>query len=235
MLRDSIDEKLREGITRIDGRRYMEAPKQRYGVEVLLLNSSLGFLSVEALRAAGAVFASREQKPCPAFHVTALETTGSQAAIAQLVPKENYEAIVEDYACADTRGMQWHSFAPAGERTPVSERTVPIGERKDGDVVPENVVNKVKSRLSTLAKDPRQLRPPVEDGMSRLALAKLIQAPIGPSGPELPQPERDDHLNARADIVVCQLIDSGGLGEGILPILSYCHEALMKPNGKVSV
>lgn len=214
---------------------------------MLLLNTSLGYLSIEALRTAAVTFASRKQKPCPTFHVTAVEALMSQSAIARSLPRENYKLIFEDFLNpVDSVGRKWKSFGTVD--SPPVEQKVEIcneegttktwdskvwGNKKQGKGISEDVLSKIRTRLSTLTKDPRQLRPSTEDGISRMALARLIQAPMGPNGPQLPLAQSDDYLNDKVDIVVNRMIDTGLLGEGILPILSYCWDALTKSNAKV--
>lgn len=286
--RSAIQESLKSRIDRIDRRPQLVHSKSSH-VEILLFNSSLGILSVEALRAAAVVFARRRCKPCPSFHVIAVESSFSQHEIARLLPKKNCQsspsssALVEDLLMsAEPKAIKWVSFGNSSNNTTnagdslTTSETKPIvaSSREDlglhegrlpnsssnsnsadgirlgdcsGDGPPsgstpgpsfgsdEVVWNKIKSRLQTLVKDPRQLRPSVEDGKSKLSLAKLIHAQMKPDGPELPIAEKDDYLPDKADVVVYQMIDSGLLGEGILPILAYCHDALMKPNAKVCI
>lgn len=296
-----MQEALKLRIDRLDRRplQFQQASRRGANVELLLLNSSLGTLSVEALKAAALVFAQRKGKPCPSFHVTAVESSLALHEFARLLPRKTCgesSAIVEDLLlAAEPKALVWNSFgnttAPATSTAPATATapatvtvpatspvsataSVPVtapapapatdGERstileaktvgnsplpesqlsgssshaKGGSpavspVPSEAVLSKLKSRLRTLAKDPRQLRPAIEDGKSKLALAKLIHAQMKPDGPDLPPAKPDDYLHDKADVVVHQMIDSGLLGEGILPILAYCRDALTKTSGKV--
>lgn len=208
------------------------------------------------------MFASRRQLPSPSFHATAVETSLSQSTIARFFVKDNHHLVTEDSSrYMESKESKWKSFLVRDPPIDASqEQSLPSDkvQNEDGsglqstgkskslncekgvqqdegqpDAVNENTWMKIRSRLSILTKDPRQLRPPNENGTSRLALATLIGAPLGSSGPEIPPAGPGDSLNDRVDLIVNQMMDNGLLGEGILPVLSYCRDALMKPNGKV--
>lgn len=258
VLRDTVEEKFKGQIDRLD-RRPNLVPSKSHNIEVLLFNSCLGHLSVQALQTAASTFAARRLKPCPTFHVTAIETSISQAAISRYVAKENHRSIVEDniiLPTVGTSGLEWTPFADGSSKTlhgsddkrkfDLDRSDESVGHQTEvrcdskmsnshlmSSKISDVVSNKLRSRLSTLLKDPRQLRPPNEDGVSRLALARLLKVPMGGSGPELPPGEPSDYLNDKLDVFVSQMIDTGLLGEGILPILTYCWEALSKPNATV--
>lgn len=233
VIQDKVKQIMLQKIKRLDARPYL-LHSSRQHIEILLLNSCLGLSAVTALRAAAEVYALRGSRPNPQIHVTAVESSQAHAAIAKRMAHCCVMDVSEDALTAqrlrDHPNAVWIPFSdPADDKKSTDQKEYAT----QSDETALLAKSKLKSRLTVVAKDPRLLRPPenMMDAKCRLASTRLLNRPIS----EIHSKTADEanlpyyNLPDKADLVVSQMIDCGLLGEGLLPIIGYAHEALTKP------
>eukprot|EP00921_Rhytidocystis_pertsovi_P025715 GHVQ01041472.1.p1 GENE.GHVQ01041472.1~~GHVQ01041472.1.p1 ORF type:complete len:1149 (+),score=211.66 GHVQ01041472.1:1902-5348(+) len=97
--------------------------------------------------------------------------------------------------------------------------------------------SKLHRRISLLRKDVRQLRPPEHliTAENEIAIAQALGLPMqgGTLKDQLPSATKGDYMKHKPSIVTGNVFDCGGLGEGVLPLLSFVWEALAEKDSSV--
>lgn len=240
MLQEQVEKALSENARRLDNRPYLSGLSKNQTVELLLLNSCLGVSAVVALRAAAEVFASRSARPNPKFHITAVECSEAHAAVARRLVSSYAVYVNEDNLIRERAkerlSKSWISF---GNTKNTAAETEIAGAPEASEESLLNAKSKVKSRITIVAKDPRCLRPPEAqfDATARLSALRVWNCPVEDAHGQQSNVQNIPKYNIpeKARIIVSQMVDCGLLGEGLLPILVYAHEALTKPNRTVKI
>eukprot|EP00923_Selenidium_pygospionis_P039778 GHVN01069013.1.p1 GENE.GHVN01069013.1~~GHVN01069013.1.p1 ORF type:complete len:1473 (-),score=334.53 GHVN01069013.1:1520-5938(-) len=231
-------------------------------LEILALGSGPGVIPLMAHLSAARFLAPHVRRPRPSIHVTSTDLVGTHVRCSRQMAKRNATLLVESgvaarqakrAACLEGGGG-WKPIPSSAEGCDDEPRVSEVSKEASvasskatdeditmvtdealGDDCVSTAISEIKSRLTVVEKDFRQLRPPLhlETGETRLALAAAIGAPMGAGGPQLPPSYEDDYLPYLIDLMIAPCFDYGCLGEGILRAVSYARRALMDKRGSV--